>query len=122
MASDDTLVVAIEPLADASREERVQLSQNLTEAIEVQRLGDVQPLERETELPAGAKGDAVEIAGLVVSIISALPTVVQFLRSWRESAGVPKLHLRRGEESLTIEGGSEEQQTRLIEAWLSSVE
>jgi hypothetical protein len=72
--------------------------------------------------PAGARGNAFEVATLLVTLADsrALSAVVSTVRGWLASAPTARrrARLRVGEDELEVDGLSSTEQRELIAAWL----
>jgi hypothetical protein len=121
---DGQLVVSInEGGADASRLEDLSLAlrQDLLEL----DVDDVQPL-RTGEAPAGTRAiDVAAVGALLVSLSSsagAVTRVVDMLRGWlTRGSGGRTVELSIGDKTLKLSGASSEQQDRLVQEFLRSI-
>lgn len=121
----DGLVVSVGDVgADSERLEELSLALR-AELLELD-VNDVQRL-RDGPAPAGARAlDVAAVGALLVSLSSsagALSRVVDVVRSWlRRGSPGQTVELSIGDKTLKLSGASTEQQERLIQQFLRSVD
>jgi hypothetical protein len=72
-----------------------------------------------TDAPDGAKGDALEWAGLIVTLVGTLPVVVQAIQSWLDRRSRrTSVTLRLGDDEITLESASDAEQRKLLRTFL----
>jgi hypothetical protein len=83
---------------------------------------DLDSVERPSRGPApeGARGDALEIATLLVTVADSrvVASVVEVLRRWLGVRPAGRIRLRLGDDEIEVEGLSTAEQQRLIREWL----
>jgi len=114
------IIVTIQPDAGADAEDLERLSTRLREDL---RELDVESIETPDTgpAPAGAKGNALAIGSLAVTLAPiVIPAVINLLQSWlnrHEHAGLT-LENKNGEK-LSITGNPTREQQEVIASWLS---
>lgn len=103
--------------ADSDAEERADLASQLHE--ELYGREDVDDFRRGDGPPeaGGAKGNAIEWATLVVTLIGSLPPFLHAVRSWRERHPGCAIVVEIDGDRLTLEDASPEERQELIAAW-----
>ena len=105
----DTDVEELAELSMSLRDELLELDVETADQV----VGDPAPL--------GAKGPAGDAVGTLVVTLSnsaVLVALASVLGSWISRDRRRKITIRRGKEAIEVSGASEEEQARLIAAWL----
>jgi len=102
-------------------EKRAELARSLRE--ELLELHDIAgaDLVRSSAVPAGAKGDAVMLGTILVTLAASggvLTTLINSVQSWLTRNDRHSVTVEMGGDKLTITGSSSAEQTRLLDAWI----
>ena len=101
---------------DSDDEERAELAWRLREELRVHGVDDVS--HPSVSAPAGAKGDALAWAQLVVGLAGTVPPLVMALQGWLGRHPRAAITLEIGGDRLTLDEASPAEQRRLVEAFL----
>ena len=120
MSSQPTqLLLHIDAGPEADQEEQAQLAQRLREhllELEVDAVDQV----RSGAAPAGAKGDAISLATLAVTIAPvALKALTDMLQSWLTRHERASVTIESGDTKLIMTGTPSPEPLRIIDAWVT---
>jgi hypothetical protein len=102
---------------DSDDEERAELAWRLREEISGGAVDDVS--HPSVSAPPGAKGGALEWAQLLVTLAGTLPPFLMAVRGWLDRHRGAAVTVEIGGDTLTLGEGSEEDQRRLVDAFLA---
>jgi hypothetical protein len=101
----------------ADMEESAELTSRLRGELLGLELGGVRRPPAVT--PAGAKGDALAWAELVVSLSGSLPVLIDAIRSWRGRQRGATVTIEHAGDRLILSDATPAQQSALVDAWLA---
>ena len=116
MALERTIVLTVEGDRDSDREDLAALTWDLREDLLTLDVADVD--HPSAEAPSGAKGSAMEWAQLVVTLAGSAPPLFGVLRGWVGRHPGCSVTLSVGEDRLTLDDLSPDEQRRLYREWL----
>jgi hypothetical protein len=107
-------------ISDSHREETDRLTRQLRQQLLALDVDDV-ALGRDGQPPAGAKGDAITVGTLVVSLANSagLAAICQVIRTWVTRDRGRRVIIKDGKRTLDITGTNPAQQQQIIDAFLS---
>jgi hypothetical protein len=117
MGDEMTVLVRLEEDPDGDLERSVDLTWDLKDELLATDVESVEHPHADT-VPAGAKGDPLAWAELVVTTIGTLPAVVAAVRSWLSRQDSCTVTLEIGGDKLTLGGLSRDDQQALARDWL----
>ena len=104
---------------DADDEERASFSKRLRDELLQLDVDAVVPV-RSSTAPPGAKGDAVSLATLAVTLAPmALTEVMKLLQAWLYRHEQATVSVESGGEKIVVTGSPSKEQQRLIDAFVS---
>jgi hypothetical protein len=113
------LIVSVVAGEDADAEELAALSGRLRDAL---RETDAESIDvpRGGDVPAGAKGEALQWGTLVVTVLSsgALTGVVETTREWIGRQKHGSVRVKLGDDELELSSAAPADQQRVVEEWL----
>ena len=120
IAEPAEITLSIGGEAATDYEELSRLSEGLREDLIEAGAESVERL-RGAEAPAGAKGDPITLASLLVTLApTALAGLIAMLQSWLTRHDRATVTLQRGEDKITVAGALSQDQRRVIADWLQS--
>jgi hypothetical protein len=113
------LILHLDPGPEADKEEQALLAQRLRGELLELNVDAVEPV-RSGTAPPGAKGDAVTLATLAVTLAPmALTEVIKALQAWLSRHERASVSLESEGEKIVVTGSPSKEQQRLIEAFVS---
>jgi Effector Associated Constant Component 1 len=107
----------IDGYPDSDDEERADLASQLQEELRYHGVDDV--AHPEAQAPAGAKGGALELAQLIVTLAGTVPPMIAALQGWLGRHRGAAVTLQIGGDTLKLDNASSEEQRRLVETFLA---
>lgn len=98
-------------------EESAALTSRLRDELLELEIGDV--TRPSVAAPAGAKGDAVAWAELLVSLSGSLPALVGAIQSWRSRQRGATITIELAGDRLTLSDTAPAERNALVESWLA---
>jgi NADPH-dependent ferric siderophore reductase len=113
-----TVDVAVFGHPDSDTAERASLTRDLLRVLD--EAPAVHAVDSETiEAPPGAKGVGLDVASLVVTMVSALPGLLAIVNTWRDRNRGCRVIVELDGDRLDLADATNEQQTALVEQWLA---
>jgi len=112
------LVLRVDGGRDADDEDRAELARRLRKDLLELDVEAVEPV-RSRDLPVGAKGDAVTIGALAVTLApAALTALTNMLQSWLSRRERASVTLESRGEKIVVTGNPSKEQQRMIDAFV----